>query len=859
MTGFDPTIRQPWTAPPPPPPRPAQQIQHPGAHPGRHERHDPDAPEHEVHSLRQLFRERRISVRTMDGRLRLAVGAAAASLLGTVLLIALRDASAPDVALGRNGDVVTAVSTPLFIATLVLLALGLAYVLTGAVLASPPIAILALVVIMGEIALHTGAFGALLFGVDLFKILPTWSAWSARIDLVVITLLAVGIVLYDRRRDAPPTRRSMRLTILAAFAALFGAFFLIVKIGSPDIGNLDLFPESISNFMLDIADLVTPLLFIAAVDFGEWGGLLGERVAAAVKVNRDKLLAPIAGALALALMIYGYARLDSKQWFAGMRVWTGVRTTLILAGTLLVMIVVGRALGLHKRRWPATLSVAGMFAAVALVLYIMAPLAGVIAGKFHGISTPTEQVTPDGRYTSAADITVERGGAGNLAYSALVPRGWIREDQKGGTVIWLEAALPGAKPGQFVKGLERMIVFPLTADPTPEQLAGGLKAPIIGSVEHEGEFQVFDTKLSTGQVQLWLRSNGKGGSWVVEFNVSGVPQDRVEPTWKAIMETFRPGSEKPATLEEEPAPPESQQQKASDHFQAATFYLLAPAALLFLLLIGFLGRRWAPRLVGAMLLFVMFVLAAILYFADEYARGVFGPNVHVPYVGQYGLYFSVGLLGFLAVFIPLRDPARRRTLRVGLIGLLATVWTLVGMAALYDHALAASRIAIWAAIIVLVAIAWDVVMSGESMTNEGTRRIPRATRVLAFLGYVILVAATVLFYSGQQVVGTGQAAEPLFEPEAITRNGLFRLAFPLAVLMFLLRFGREQASAPRSGGPVPALGEGLGEQPQGQRGVGDHGHDPRVLGSPGGAFGDGHPGQTPMRQDDRHDVHRDDR
>ena len=120
------------------------------------------------------------------------------------------------------------------------------------------------------------------------------------------------------------------------------------------------------------------------------------------------------------------------------------------------------------------------------------------------------------------------------------------------------------------------------------------------------------------------------------------------------------------------------------------------------------------------------------------------------------------------------------------------MWTLVGMAALYDHALAASRIAIWAAVIVLVAMAWDVVMSGESMTNEGTRRIPRATRVLAFLGYVLLVAATVLFYSGQKVTGTGQAAEPLFEPEAITRNGLFRLAFPLAVLMFLLRFGRNR-------------------------------------------------------------------
>lgn len=830
-------------------------VGHPGlVYSGRHEqagrehwdeeRRDHEGPEHEVHSLRQLFRERRISLRTMEPRLRLATGAAAASLLGTVLLIALRDAAPADVSLGRNNGVVTAVSAPLFIATLVLLSIGLAYLLTGAVLASWPIAIAALVAIMAEIALHTGAFGTV-FGINLFELYPTWAAWTARADLGVITLLAIGVVSYDHRRGKD-VARGMRLTILAAFALLFGAFFVILKVASPDVGHLDLFPESISTFMLDIADLVTPLLFIAAVDFGEWGGLLGERVAAAVKVTRDKLLAPIAGVVALALLAYGYARLEGDQWFTAARLWTGIRTTLIVAGTLVVMIVVGRALGLHKRRWPATLNVAGMFAAVALVLYIIAPLAGVIAGKFHGVSTLPQQVTPDGRYTSAADITVERGGKGDLAYSVLVPRGWIRQDQNG-TAIWLNAALPGKEPGQLVKGFERMLVFTLTADPTPQQLAAELKTTIVGDVEHEGDFQRFDLDINKAPAQLWLRPDGKGGSWVVEFTVAGVPQNRVEPTWEAIMETFRPGKEAPATLEEEPAPSESSESKANDRLQAASFYLLAPVALLFLLLIGFLGRRWAPRLVGSMLLFVMFVVAAILYFADEYARGLFGSGTHVPYVGQAGLYFAVGLLSVLALFIPLKDPERRRTLRVGLIGLLATVWTLVGMAALYDHALAASRIAVWAAVVVLVAMAWDVVMSGESMTNEGTRRIPRAARVLAFLGYVILVAATVLFYSGQKVVGTGQTAESMFEPEAITRNGLFRLAFPLAVLMFLLRFGRDQAGRRRSGGPRPTLGEGLGEQPEGQRSVGDHGDDPRVLGAPGGAHGAAGPGEAPVR------------
>jgi hypothetical protein len=116
------------------------------------------------------------------------------------------------------------------------------------------------------------------------------------------------------------------------------------------------------------------------------------------------------------------------------------------------------------------------------------------------------------------------------------------------------------------------------------------------------------------------------------------------------------------------------------------------------------------------------------------------------------------------------------------------------MDALYDHALRASRVSVWAAVTVLVAIAWDVTMSGESLTNNDSRHFPRATRLLAFLGYVLLLAATVLFYTAQRGAVNGQPTEALFEPEAVTQNGLFRVALPVAVLLLLLRFGRAHAA-----------------------------------------------------------------
>lgn len=789
-----------------------------------------------MHSLRQLFRERRLSVRTMDPRLRLATGGAAASLLGTVLLIALRDIGGANVALGRASGVVTAMSTPLFIATLVLLSIGFAYLLTGAALASPPIAIVALVLVTGEIGVHTGAFGSVL-GFDPFSLLPDWARWMSRALLAVIWAISITVMVIDHRRGRIADRR-MRLTVLASFAVTFGAYFIILKVASPDVGHLDLFPEAISLLMLDIADLVTPLLFIAAIDFGEWGGLLGERIAAGLKVNRSKFLVPVSAAISLTLVYFGLAKqVDSGPWVTWHRTWPIIRTTLIIGVTLAVMIAVGRAMGLHRRRWPATLNVAGVFAVVAVSIYLIAPLAGVLAGKFNGVSAPVVSVTAEGTYTSAADVTVERGGKGDLTFSVLIPRGWLRHDIANGTVSWSNYALPGPRPGELLTGLhgfEKAIVFPLTSEITPQQVSSIVKAPIKGAIEHEGEYTVFETD-SPGltAAQFWLRPNTKGGMYVLEFMLQSdvAKPEWVQPWWRAIAETFRIAGQPPATLEAEPAPPETEVQRSNDRFQAAVFWLTVPLALVLLALCFVWGRRWPARLVGAMLLFGVLTVATLLYFADEFGRGVLGSGVHLPYVGSASLYAGVGILALLALLVPLREPGRKRTLVVGLIALQTTVWSLIGMGVLYDHALNASRIAVWAAIIVLVAIAWDVLMSGESMTNEGSRRIPRAARVLAFLGYVILVAATVLFYSGQKVTGTGQAAESMFEPEAITRDGLFRVAFPLAVLMFLLRFGRNRGPSTPSGGVGPGGGQGLGEQPEGERGVGDHRGDPGVLGA----------------------------
>jgi len=84
-------------------------------------------------------------------------------------------------------------------------------------------------------------------------------------------------------------------------------------------------------------------------------------------------------------------------------------------------------------------------------------------------------------------------------------------------------------------------------------------------------------------------------------------------------------------------------------------------------------------------------------------------------------------------------------------------------------------------------------MSGESLTNGSSRLFPRSTRVMGFFGYAILLAGTIVYFSGQYtaVSANTRLAESFFEPEAITQAALFRFALPVMVLLFLLQlFGR---------------------------------------------------------------------
>jgi hypothetical protein len=66
---------------------------------------------------------------------------------------------------------------------------------------------------------------------------------------------------------------------------------------------------------------------------------------------------------------------------------------------------------------------------------------------------------------------------------------------------------------------------------------------------------------------------------------------------------------------------------------------------------------------------------------------------------------------------------------VALPGILGAVIVLGLIHRLDGVALAAAEVPQWAAILIVVAVGWDIIMSGESMTNLSSRKSPREVAI----------------------------------------------------------------------------------------------------------------------------------
>jgi hypothetical protein len=459
-----------------------------------------------------------------------------------------------------------------------------------------------------------------------------------------------------------------------------------------------------------------------------------------------------------------------------------------------------RALRLRGRSWPETLGFASLFAVSALVSWIILPLAGYLNGNFAHVSPVV--VTASGHFAPGADVVSTVGGKGKTRFTLLLPNTWVVESASDGLT---------AKLIQNRRKYEFIIVDAAQGTVTMSAVESALHIKADPPVQVGGWQRVATRDPGRGTTGfLWLRSGQVAGtvvSYLVTDEEAGYASSQSTPLFDAVINSFRGANETPA----QPPAPVNNTAFLDAHFDRELTYQAGISLLVVILAFSLIasGRFNLPiRAVGTILLFGMVTVMFILTSFSSLGRFLFGVGSGWPGIGKFSIYFGIGAVGMAGLLIAWARRQDTRRWARQIIGLIGAIVALDVMYRLYTHALSVGEISAWAALTLLLAVIWEVIMSGETITNQGSHGIPRSSRVLGFSGYAIMVCGAVLFFSAQ-AGSNGARSDQFFEPEAVTQAALFAFALPLFVLMFFLPPSPESAGEREShpDGETPAADE----------------------------------------------------
>ncbi|MGA7417664.1 MAG: hypothetical protein WBW80_06695 [Acidimicrobiales bacterium] len=119
------------------------------------------------------------------------------------------------------------------------------------------------------------------------------------------------------------------------------------------------------------------------------------------------------------------------------------------------------------------------------------------------------------------------------------------------------------------------------------------------------------------------------------------------------------------------------------------------------------------------------------------------------------------------------------------------------------------RVALFAGVVLVVALVWELASSGEGLTNLHSRQFPRESRVMLYGAYILLVSAAVLFFSSLHDAESTTLLESQFDAEQWVREGILFLGVPLVITLFLVGMQRWRRRSPLVGHhPGTDLGRG---------------------------------------------------
>lgn len=775
----------------------------PWDHPGRPEpleRAEEDL-EHAVTSLRKLFRERRLSIETMDRPLRVATASAAAMVVATGLFLSLRNVGGGRVSLGGSDSI----NTPAFVVVLALVAVGFGYVFAASALTASWIALPVLALLLALVGLYTGVFGDVIGGIGYFTHWPAGWIWAARSILVAVLLVAVAVQWMRRRRGAPPTA----VGLILLFSVLAGGYLVAIRMAaSAGAGATVSYGARMAVIIDWLSLLIVPVLTLAAVDYAEWGELTGHRIATALGSHRTSWRWALGLGAALAMTAYGYRQLAvGRGLTSGEVVTTASRGLAFLAVPGFIVAVGFYLLRMHRRRWPRSLTPASLVA-VAAVAVLGMPILTYYLVPSPAVATGTVVATASGQFLPGARVkSVGLPGGASLQ----LPNNWVSSGSSpngpsGAASTGPSGSAPAGSGSDTDAGgvlavtpTDNLLATLFPAGTDLSELEAGFRLPPGRATQRLGALS--GVPFSGGY--LWTAPGPAGGMYVLYETTRHPAAD--DPVLRAVAGSFRAPGQPPA-----PAPRSTQdvQAAAQDHrfaLQIAIDLALAVLAVA----VGVIDRRWRPQLVGAGLLLGAVGLFNAVFAARALGDYVLGTGANLPHLqSQDQLAVGAGGLGVLALVlagvVARQRPRLARQIVGGIIGLEGALAALELMYWLYGKSISASRVSIWAAVILLVAMLWDITMSGDTFTNENTPHVPRAARVVGYFGYVIVLTAVILFFSAEHVVGSGPAADPLFDSDNVTQAALFGFALPLVVLLFLIRTGPQPLNAPAVA-PLPPV------------------------------------------------------
>lgn len=756
-----------------------------------------------LNGLIHAVRERSMTLRNMDHLLRWATGLTAAGIVLAAILLLIRELPWGSVAIGSFADEQVTLSEPLFVGSIGLLAVGCGFLVAGALFARTIVAVITVLLVELVVGWQTGVLGI----AGLSALLPDWALWTARALLLAIAAIAVtAMVLRGRLPAGSPRERTFRVAVTIVVPAAFLSFFVVLGVASPVLNGLTLFPMSVGILMQAVSFFATPMLMITAIDFGEWGELAGDRLAAIRAPRRapaDSRGSAVIAAAALCVVAVVVGILIGTGTVAD-RLGYLLQSVVVLGVVLAALIGVGRLLripGSGRRVAPAFTS---LFVVCAILTWIVTGATGLVVGVFASPAA-LAPVSEQGDYTSTANVHSITGVSGA---SALVPVGWEVTTDGARTIDVLRTVFPDTTRGT-------VLIARAAADASLDTLLQQTRSTAAGSPVSDGAWQrqaITEQDGSAGRIWLGSASDARSTGLVILATAVGPDPDAAFRQFEAVVRTIRPSGVAAVTLpgilrENGNAHPPAAEQPDRDLVPAVSAGFTALVGIVAALLVLAVGRRrpsWRPGLLYAGVVGAIALAAA----SDSIGRELFGPNSWWPILTIGGVVAATGLLGGAALLIGRWSGARwAARLPLPLLGLLGAVIVLGVLNRLYSVALEAAAAPIWAAVLILAAVGWDLAMSGESITNRSTPGFPRATRVIAFCGYLLVLVSAIVFFAGQLSAATGApVAESYFEPESVTQAAMFRIALPVFILIFLLRVARAEAPLPEDGVAITSEG-----------------------------------------------------